>query len=247
MQGYDSVALQCDVELGGTDQKFNLLCGRELQRHYGQKPQIVLMTPILEGYNGVQKMSKSFNNAIGINEPPQEMYAKVMKISDELMWQYWTLLTDVRQYAIDAMRSDVASGTLSPMATKKQLARTIVSGFHGEGAAWSADKKWAERVQHKEFSADTEEVPLAFSDLSNAASELKVANLLTACGITNSNSEAQRKLKERAVWINDEVWTKPTRPLNPRDFATSNPNVPQRSHPLLRIRVGNKSRIVILL
>ena len=96
MQGYDSVCLECDVELGGTDQKFNLLCGRELQRHYGQKPQIVLMTPILEGLDGVQKMSKSLGNAIGINEPAGEMYGKLMSISDELMWKYCVLLTDLR-------------------------------------------------------------------------------------------------------------------------------------------------------
>ena len=110
MQGYDSVKLECDVELGGTDQKFNLLCGRELQRHYGQKPQIVLMTPILEGLDGVQKMSKSLGNAIGINEPPAEMYGKLMSISDELMGKYWELLTDLKQSEVDALRADIASG-----------------------------------------------------------------------------------------------------------------------------------------
>ena len=107
MQGYDSVALECDAELGGTDQKFNLLCGRELQRHYGQKPQIVLMTPILEGLDGVQKMSKSLNNAIGINEPPAEMYGKLMSISDDLMWKYWVFLTDLRQSEVDALKAEV--------------------------------------------------------------------------------------------------------------------------------------------
>jgi tyrosyl-tRNA synthetase len=122
--------LECDVELGGTDQKFNLLCGRELQRHYGQKPQIVLMTPILEGYNGVQKMSKSLNNAIGINEPPAEIYAKVMKISDELMWQYWTLLTDLRQSEVNSLRARVDSGAEHPMEVKKSLAFRIVNDFH---------------------------------------------------------------------------------------------------------------------
>src|ERR1700694_4990405 len=112
MQGYDSVALECDVELGGTDQKFNLLMGRELQRHYGQKPQIVLMTPILEGLDGVQKMSKSLGNAIGINEPPAEMYGKLMSISDELMWKYWTYLTDLKQSQVDQLKIDVAAGGL---------------------------------------------------------------------------------------------------------------------------------------
>ena len=133
-QGYDSVALNSDVELGGTDQKFNLLMGRELQRDYGQKPQIVLMTPILEGLDGVQKMSKSLGNAIGINEPASEMYGKLMSISDELMWKYWVLLTDLKQSEIDAMRADVAAGKLHPMETKKKLARTITAGFHGEAA-----------------------------------------------------------------------------------------------------------------
>src|ERR1700682_5573136 len=134
-QSYDSVALKADVELGGTDQKFNLLMGRELQRQYGQLPQIVLMTPIIEGTDGVQKMSKSLNNAIGIHEPAPEMYGKVMSISDELMWRYWTLLTDLRQGEIEQMQTDVASGALHPMEAKKRLARTIAGGFHSEAAA----------------------------------------------------------------------------------------------------------------
>src|SRR3981189_2215587 len=134
-QGYDSVALEADVELGGTDQKFNLLIGRELQRHYAQPSQIVLMTPILEGLDGVQKMSKSLGNAIGIHESPQEMYGKIMSISDDLMWRYWTLLTDLRQSDIAAMQSAVANGTLHPMEAKKRLARTIVTDFHSEDAA----------------------------------------------------------------------------------------------------------------
>jgi len=129
MQGYDSVALECDVELGGTDQKFNLQCGRDLQRHYGQKPQIILMTPILEGLDGVQKMSKSLNNAIGINEPPQEMYGKLMSISDELMWKYWELLTDIPQSEVNRLRNEVANGRQHPMALKTLLSQTIVSGF----------------------------------------------------------------------------------------------------------------------
>src|ERR1035437_3312601 len=128
MQGYDSVALKCDAELGGTDQKFNLLCGRELQRHYGQKPQIVLMTPILEGLDGVQKMSKSLGNAIGINEPPAEMYGKLMSISDELMWKYWVFLTDLRLSEVEALKAEVAAGAVHPMEVKKRLAGTITGG-----------------------------------------------------------------------------------------------------------------------
>jgi tyrosyl-tRNA synthetase len=165
MQGYDSVCLECDVELGGTDQKFNLLCGRELQRHYGQKPQIVLMTPILEGLDGVQKMSKSLSNAIGINEPASEMYGKLMSISDELMWKYWVLLTDLRQSEIEAMRAEVAAGKLHPMEVKKRLARTIVAGFHGEAAAESADENWARMFQQKIVAGDIEEVSVEASKI----------------------------------------------------------------------------------
>src|SRR5271165_2295353 len=138
VQGYDSVALEADVELGGTDQKFNLLVGRELQRAYGQESQVVLTTPILEGLDGVQKMSKSLGNAIGIHEPPLEMYGKVMSISDEMMWKYYELLTDVRVEAISAMKADAASGKTHPMALKKELARLIVADFHSPEAAAKA-------------------------------------------------------------------------------------------------------------
>ena len=148
-QGYDSVALNSDVELGGTDQKFNLLMGRELQRDYGQKPQIVLMTPILEGLDGVQKMSKSLGNAIGITEPPQEMYGKLMSISDELMWKYYVFLTDLRQSEVATLELEVANGKLHPMEAKKRLARTITAGFHGAEAAASADENWARMFQQE--------------------------------------------------------------------------------------------------
>ena len=157
-QGYDSVALRADVELGGTDQKFNLLIGRELQRHYDQPSQIVLMTPIIEGLDGVQKMSKSLGNAIGIHEPPEEMYGKLMSVSDELMWRYWTLLTDLRQSEIERMRSEVAGGSLHPMEAKKRLARTIVAGFYSEDAARIADAHWARQFQERDLSAISEEV-----------------------------------------------------------------------------------------
>ena len=265
MQGYDSVALQCDVELGGTDQKFNLLCGRELQRHYGQKPQIVLMTPILEGLDGVQKMSKSLGNAIGINEPPGEMYGKLMSISDELMWKYFLLLTDLRGSEVEALKAGVAAGRAHPMEIKKRLARMIVSGFHGETAAQGADENWARMFQQKEFSGDVEEVHLSLRDfLPESVSEreqmrsetsptdfraaagssqlLKVAKLLTESGLTSSNAEAQRKLKEGAVRINDEVWSKATRPLESSDFSSPG----KGSEVQLQIRLGKKAKRVIL-
>ncbi len=205
-QGYDSVALNSDVELGGTDQKFNLLMGRELQRDYGQKPQIVLMTPILEGLDGVQKMSKSLGNAIGINEPASEMYGKLMSISDELMWKYWVLLTDLKQSEIDAMRADVAAGKLHPMETKKKLARTIVAGFYGEAAARIAGENWARMFQQKGESEDLEEVAIAFSDVAGSEpNQIRLPKLLVAMGLAASGAEANRKIAEKAVKVDGEV------------------------------------------
>src|SRR5271163_3359956 len=164
-QGYDSVALECDVELGGTAQKFNLMRGRDLQKHFGQAQQIVLMTSIMEGLDGVQKMSKSLNNAIGIHEPAGEMYGKLMSISDELMWKYWTMLTDLRQSEIDKMQADVASGALHPMEAKKLLARTIVAGFHSEEAAKEADENWAKQFQQRDLGAVAERVRVGARDV----------------------------------------------------------------------------------
>ena len=267
-QGYDSVALNSDVELGGTDQKFNLLMGRELQRDYGQKQQIVLMTPILEGLDGVQKMSKSLGNAIGINEPPAEMYGKLMSISDDLMWKYFVLLTDLRLSEIEQMKQEAAAGKLHPMDVKKNLARIIVAGFHGDAAAINADENWARMFQQKAFSEDVEEVrlrladfmpagqfemaemhnevlPTDFSGPGGAFSLLKVPNLLTAIGLTGSNAEAQRKLKEGAVKINNQVWTKPVRPIEPHDFSSSAPGK-SRTEVRLQIRLGKKAKLAVL-
>jgi tyrosyl-tRNA synthetase len=205
MQGYDSVCLECDVELGGTDQKFNLLCGRELQRQYGQKPQIVLMTPILEGLDCVQKMSKSLGNAIGINEPPAEMYGKIMSISDELMWKYWVLLTDLKQSEVDALQASVAAGSDHPMEVKKRLARTITAGFHGEEAAQSADENWAKMFQQKETAEDLEEVAVAFADVAGSEpNQIRLPKLLVHLGLAASNAEANRKIAEKAVKLDGE-------------------------------------------
>jgi tyrosyl-tRNA synthetase len=207
MQGYDSVALECDVELGGTDQKFNLLCGRELQRHYGQKPQIVLMTPILEGLGGVQKMSKSLGNAIGINEPPTEMYGKLMSIDDELMWKYWVFLTDLKQSEVDALQAEVAAGKVHPMEVKKRLARTITAGFHGEDAAQSADENWAKMFQQKGESEDLEEVAVAYADVAGPAEtqQIRLPKLLVHLGLAASGAEANRKIAEKAVKLDGET------------------------------------------
>jgi tyrosyl-tRNA synthetase len=205
MQAYDSVALECDIELGGTDQRFNLGAGRELQRDYGQLPQIILMTPILEGLDGEQKMSKSLNNAIGINEPPAEMYGKLMSISDELMWKYYVLLTDLRQSEVDALQADVAAGKLHPMEAKKRLARTITAGFHDEAAAETAAENWARMFQQKGESEDLEEVSVEFADVAGPKGELHIPKLLVRLGLASSVSEANRKIDEKAVKVNGDL------------------------------------------
>ncbi len=213
MQGYDSVALECDVELGGTDQRFNLGAGRELQRQYGQKPQIILMTPILEGLDGVQKMSKSLNNAIGIHEPAAEMYGKLMSISDTLMWSYWTLLTDLRQSEIDHLRAEAESGAQNPMEIKKRLAQTITAGFHSEAEAARAAEDWTRVHQHKLESEHLEEMDIAYADLVAPASgepgclQIRVPKLLIQLGLAQSGAEASRKIAEKAVKIDGEVVT----------------------------------------
>lgn len=238
MQGYDSVALECDVELGGTDQRFNLGCGRELQRHYGQKPQIVLMTPILEGTDGVQKMSKSLNNAIGINEPPAEMYGKLMSISDELMWKYWVFLTDLKQSEVDKLQAEVAAGTVHPMEVKKRLARTITAGFHGEQAAQHADENWARMFQQKETAEDLEEVRIAYADLVGPAGapgalQIRVPKLLVQLGLAASGADASRKLAEKAVRIDGETMMNAAIPLA---------QLPAR----LVVRLGKRAKIAII-
>jgi tyrosyl-tRNA synthetase len=208
-QGYDSVMLRCDVELGGTDQKFNLLMGRELQRKDGQPPQIILMTPILEGLDGVQKMSKSLGNAIGIKEPAGEMYGKLMSISDELMWRYWTYLTDLRASEIDAMREAVAGGKLHPMQAKKNLAWTIVRDFHSAAAADAAAESWAQQFQQRGVAGDLPEIAIALSSegLLDAEGTVRLPKLLVLAGLAASGGEATRKLGENAVSVNGDKFS----------------------------------------
>jgi tyrosyl-tRNA synthetase len=241
MQAYDSVALECDVELGGTDQRFNLGAGRELQRQYNQKPQIILMTPILEGLDGVQKMSKSLGNAIGINEPPSEMYGKLMSINDELMWKYFLFLTDLRGSEIEQMKADVAAGKLHPMETKKKLALTIVAGFHGEAAACNAGENWARMFQQKGESENLEEVSVAFEDVVGPSVrktpeevlEIKVPKLLVQIGLAASGAEANRKIVEGAVKIDGHVV------LSPLILIDSLPK-------LLRVRLGKRAKVAVI-
>jgi tyrosyl-tRNA synthetase len=210
-QGYDSVALECDVELGGTDQKFNLMRGRDLQKHFGQPQQIVLMTSIMEGLDGVQKMSKSLNNAIGIHEPATEMYGKLMSISDELMWKYWTLLTDLRGSEIASMQAQVRDGSLHPMQAKKNLAWTITRDFHSKEEADAAADGWAKMFQQRGVSEDVPVVEislsaegLAVAGDALAGSEVRMAKLLQLAGLASSAGEATRKLAENAVSVDGE-------------------------------------------
>jgi tyrosyl-tRNA synthetase len=234
MQGYDSVCLECDVELGGTDQKFNLLCGRELQRQYGQKPQIVLMTPILEGLDGVQKMSKSLGNAIGINEPPAEMYGKLMSINDELMWKYWVFLTDLKQSEVDALQAEVAAGTLHPMEAKKRLARTITADFHSQAAAQAADENWAKMFQQKETVEDLSEVLISLADVAGTEpNQLRLPKLLVKMGLATSGAEANRKLAEKAVKLDGETASA---------AIISVPALPAR----IVVRLGKRAKVAVI-
>ena len=239
-QGYDSVALECDVELGGTDQKFNLLMGRELQRDYGQKPQIVLMTPILEGLDGVQKMSKSLGNAIGINEPPTEMYGKLMSINDDLMWKYWVFLTDLKQSEVGALQAEVAAGVLHPMEAKKRLARTITAGFHGEAAALAADENWAKMFQQKGEAEDLEEVSVVYENIAGPSArnpgdplEIRLPKLLVQIGLAVSGAEANRKIVEGAVKVNGGVCSGPVFYIDA---------LPKR----VPIRLGKRAKIAVI-
>ncbi len=200
VQGYDSVALQADVELGGTDQKFNLLMGRGLQEHHGQAPQIVLTMPLLEGLDGVNKMSKSLGNYIGIAEPAIDIVNKTMKIGDALMWKWIELLSfEISAAEAQGLRTEVAAG-LNPRDIKLRLARELATRFHDAAAAETAIAGWHAAVTGQ---GDTSLLPL--QDVAVPAEGLRLAALLTAAGITPSNSEANRKLRERAVKVDGEV------------------------------------------
>jgi tyrosyl-tRNA synthetase len=200
VQGYDSVALKADVELGGTDQKFNLLVGRQLQEQEGQPPQIVLTMPLLEGTDGVNKMSKSLGNYIGINEPANEIFGKVMRVSDELMWRYYELLSFEKSLAdIERMRDDVDAGA-NPRDYKMALATELTARFHDKAAADAAIKHWNDVVQGGGVPQDLKTVEVAVP-----ANGIRVAALLKAAGLAPSTSEAMRKLNERAVRVDGSV------------------------------------------
>ena len=210
-QGYDSVALESDVELGGTDQKFNLLMGRALQKGAGQKAQIVLTMPLLEGIDGVQKMSKSLGNYIGIDEPAIDIVTKTMKIGDELMWKWIDLLSfDISIDEAKRLRDEIEAGALNPRDVKLRLARELATRFHDDAAADTAVAGWHAAVRGE---GDIANLPL--QDVVVPAEGLRIAALLTAAGITPSNAEGSRKLKERAVRVDGEVFEDAARVFAP--------------------------------
>jgi tyrosyl-tRNA synthetase len=269
VQGYDSVALEADVELGGTDQKFNLLVGRELQRAYGQESQVVLTTPILEGLDGVQKMSKSLGNAIGIHEPPLEMYGKVMSISDDMMWRYYELLTDVSAERIAAMKTNAASGKEHPKTLKQELAMSIVTDFHSPEAAEKAWNDWAKqsKFQKDDLPQDIEEIDVNYEDVRfdvNNPGDVAVSTdgfvgfrpagfghvhlgvrldrLLVRCGLAESVADAGRKLKAAAVKVIDQS-------VSGLEYIEAKPHILvtfQNSSTRLVLKVGKKVRAALI-
>lgn len=202
LQGYDSVALKADVELGGTDQKFNLLMGRELQKHYGLEPQVIMMTPLIEGLDGVKKMSKSLDNYIGINEPATNMFGKIMSISDELMWRYIDLLSFKTGNEIQLLKHSVAEG-VNPRDIKIEFAKEIVTRFHSHSQAEQVHQEFIERFQKGLIPQDLEEVSIICNE------PMPFSQILKHAGLTASTSEAIRMVKQGAVKINSEKVSDP--------------------------------------
>jgi tyrosyl-tRNA synthetase len=234
VQGYDSVMLECDVELGGTDQRFNLLQGRRLQRDAGQLPQIVLMTPIIEGLDGTNKMSKSLNNAVGVTDSPFDMFTKLMTIPDVLIPRYYELLTDLLPAEIAQIEAGIASEKLHPMQAKRDLARTITADFHTPELAAHAEENWSKQFQQGGVSDDLEEITIPHSEIvGTEPNTLRVPKLLVHLGLVSSNTEATRKLAEGAVKIEDEVH---------KDLTYTLPNLPAT----LTVRLGKKAKRALL-
>ncbi len=202
MQGYDSVALKADVELGGTDQKFNLLMGRMLQREYGQEPQVAMMMPLIEGLDGVQKMSKSLGNYIGVNEPPKDMYGKTMSIPDPLMMKYYELLTDLPLEEVAQIRAQLENGQLHPRDAKMYLARTIVRMYHSEAAAEEAERHFVTVFQQGALPEEMPEVSVSREMTENG--NLWIVPLLTSLNLVPSNAEARRMIQQGGVRIDGE-------------------------------------------
>jgi tyrosyl-tRNA synthetase len=197
VQGYDSVALKADVELGGTDQKFNMLVGRTLQKEYKQSPQVVITTPLLEGTDGVEKMSKSLGNYIGIEDPPSDMFGKVMSISDDLMWRYYELLTDITPAELNELKANCDSGKLNPRDAKIGLAKTLITDFHSDTDAESAERAFIEQ-----FSKGNK--PDEIDEKTVKAMDWRIADLLFETGLVESKGEAKRLIKQGGVRIEGE-------------------------------------------
>ena len=197
IQGYDSVALECDVEFGATDQKFNMLVGRALQREYEQEPQVVITTPLLEGTDGVEKMSKSLDNYIGIDEAPGEMFGKVMSVSDELMWRYFELLTDLSGVEIEELRSKCDDGGLNPRDAKMQLAKSIITDFHSVEEAEAAEREFVEQFSKGNVPEDIDRVKVE-------SKKWRIADLLLETGLVDSKGEAKRLIKQGGVRVGGE-------------------------------------------
>jgi tyrosyl-tRNA synthetase len=213
IQGYDSVALKADVELGGTDQKFNLLVGRELQREWGQAPQTVITMPLLEGLDGVNKMSKSLGNYIGINEPADDIFGKIMSISDELMFRYYELLSDMPLADLQALKVGVRNGSIHPMAVKKQLGREMVARYHGAAAASEAEESFVKRFRDNQVPDEMPEFTVSLADTT------LVCQLLNNIGLVKSNSEGRRAIEQGGVKINGEKVLDATMSLS--DYAAN--------------------------
>jgi tyrosyl-tRNA synthetase len=205
LQGYDSVLSQADVEIGGTDQKFNLLVGRELQKHYQQKPQVIMTLPLLEGLDGVNKMSKSLNNYIGINEPANSMFGKIMSISDQLMWRYFDLLSFKSKTEINSLKQDAANGK-NPRDLKIMLAKELVARFHRNTDSETAHQEFVAQFQQNQLPKNIPEITVSIkSTQNNTQSGIMLANLLKNTGLIASTSEALRLIKQRAIKINNET------------------------------------------
>ena len=202
-QAFDSFALECDVEMGGTDQKFNLLVGREIQRDYGQAPQIVATVPILEGLDGVEKMSKSKGNYVGIAEPPKVMFGKIMRVSDDLMYRYYELLTDMPVSEIQQLKAEISAGSKDPMEAKMELGRRIVADFHSTADADASRDAFNREVRQGLEPADTETVDLPDQALSEKG--IRVDKLLAVIGLAPSVTEAVRRIKAGAVEIDGSI------------------------------------------
>jgi len=215
MQGYDSVVLKSDIEIGGTDQKFNLLMGRTLQKEYGVPSQVIMTLPLLEGLDGVQKMSKSLGNYIGIDEDPNEIYGKAMSIPDELMLKYYELATDISNEELAALKAGLAGGSVHPRDAKMRLARTFVRMYHGAEAAEEAERHFVTVFQQRALPDEIEEKEIAAGKLEGG--RIRLINLLVELGMAASNGEARRSIQQGAVRVNERKITDPNADYAPAD------------------------------